>query len=188
MSSQNYGIPSVGASAGTVPSNNNFTSTFVGTAGDGIETNPNGYIDGTLLEPNCIQTKFLPADVTSDQFITSLGFNNLTIGKYYQLIGSFLHSLTVSDGTTGARIIGVDPSASIFSRFGVNPVGASPQLSSAEGQFAVVTPIFEAFVSSLQVETIFQQAGDSLRGNGTFNETWLQLIEYKRGFTQVTTF
>lgn len=189
MSSQNYGIPAIGAAAGTVPSANSFTNNFTGIPGEGVETDANGSIAGSLLEPHCIQTKFLPADVANaDAFLTALEFNNLTVGNHYQLFGSFYFYLTTSDGSAGARIYGVDPSSTLFSRFGVNPIGASPQLSNAEGQFGVVTPIFQAFQTNIQFEAIFLQTGDQVRGNGTYNETWFQLIEYKRIFNEVTSF
>jgi hypothetical protein len=118
--------------------------------------------------------KILSADVTTTGDVSDLQFNNLEIGKYYQLSGityyNELSGETIVEAYSGANATGT--LYGLISR-GVNG-GSGVGMLATTG----VNTIFQAVSDTLYIH-VPSVNNQGLYGNGTKQETYLQLEERK---------
>lgn len=157
------------------------TSSGSADAGKYVQLDANGQVDESFLPvfKDKVQTKYLPANVTTDQTIASISFSGLTVGRQYQIIGNGLFQISDTDGLVALAIYNgpiANGNQYIF-RMNINPVGASPNLTIAQSQYAIATDVFVAVDTVINVTAEAMSVGDIIWGNGTNNYTWLQLRE-----------
>jgi hypothetical protein len=111
--------------------------------------------------------KILSADVTSSGDINDLQFNNLEVGKHYELRGSILTYDNVSGGTDVKAYSGPNSTGVLYGYLQRND-GQNIQFLGSISPF-----IFKAESSTLYINT----DTNDVRGNGTKEETFLQLEE-----------
>jgi len=131
------------------------------------------------------QTKFLGADITSDTNIADLAFNNLVVGKTYRLTYNlnFIHSI---DGTVGAAI-SHDGNIIARPKLSATQTGTE-QITNHETLLSYVIPPFVATGTSVTIESVFIQAGDIIRGNGTLFESSATIEELPYSVATTTEF
>lgn len=131
------------------------------------------------------QRKKLTADTTAGSgTISDLSYDNLTIGKAYTVIYS---PFTVASGSVDARysfrLINSTSSATNIIAAGQHGEGGASNFNGATSLVAT----FTAVDSNLNVEIISNPgANTSLRGNDTFDETNITLIEHDN-YVEVST-
>lgn len=133
-----------------------------------IEQVPNITSFGAYMQPLKTQTKYLASDFTTDAAtITNLSFSGLETGKWYQVNTNVRFTGTASDNiailithnsSTIGRVWGrLDASGAV--------VGGTSTL------------VFQAAASTLTFVTNSLSATSTIEGNGTKDETWVQLSE-----------
>lgn len=115
------------------------------------------------------QEKILTGDITATGDVSDLTFNNLEIGKWYSLNANF----SMSDNITSAVITrirsGASDTGNIYGKIQFQ-LGGSTQGTSTQG----VAFLFQAVSSSLY---FYADAPNNINGNGTKDQTFVQLIE-----------
>jgi hypothetical protein len=124
--------------------------------------------DESFFKEKC-QIKILSADITSDVTIADLTFSNLDITKLYEIKGCFQRLISV-DGGSSIQI----QDSTTFMTIRMNPPSASTSTQ--------VTQCFESFKHKPDQSTLnFVSNGfattERLEGNGTTNETWVEVCE-----------
>ncbi|MDX9730206.1 MAG: hypothetical protein RBT63_00410, partial [Bdellovibrionales bacterium] len=117
---------------------------------------------------NKYQTKYLPSDISSSTNpITSLGFNNLTIGKRYRVTASV--ALNTASSGNGSFVATNNSNAVLRLRKQMTAAGTSI----LTGQGLVFTATATTIVCAFGV------GGTSaiLEGDGSADETWVMLEE-----------
>jgi hypothetical protein len=134
---------------------------------------PDFTVYGAYFTPLKTQTKYLTSDVTSDQTMSDLTFSNLTIGQWYEF--SLVPFFDQSSADGALRIEVVHDSASI-ARVGTDVEIPGGVVDKAQQQ-AGITKKFKATATTLTFSATNMTAGDTIFGDGTDLETWVQLSE-----------
>lgn len=121
------------------------------------------------------EQKILAADVTGDGTQPALGFSNLVIGKYYEIVGQ-VRQLDSGDGQYGAQWIH-DGNVIMNVIDLVDPPGVGSTIHGINR--AVRSIVFQATDTFIDAVTFSWETGDSIIGVGTPNGTWLALREYE---------
>lgn len=136
-----------------------------------------------LAQKNKIQTKILSADVTTDGVISDLTFNNLKVGKWYEVSG-LVYFLVKNGGVDGnVNFEAVHNSSNIyFINFNMSDGGSSSNNASTALSFK-----FQATATSLTFEASSNTTNTAILGNGTLAETHVQ-IEERNDIIETTDF
>lgn len=123
------------------------------------------------------QKKFMASNVSNSQTIPSLTFENITLGKKYELNGQV--SISVTSSNHRARLDMYNNATS-----GINRIG---RLYSNVDSSNTMRPV-ESFASAMfeAIETSVVTASSAvvtciINGNGTIDETFFELVEYPDG-------
>ena len=126
------------------------------------------------------QTKFLSANVNTNTTISALGFSNLQIGKKYRVNAharssrgtSTLDNFNLNAVNNGVTVMGITMSRSAT--------------SSVESNYGT-SLIFDAASSSLSItSTGIDDTNTNITGNGTVDQTWVELCELPDTYVKTT--
>lgn len=136
---------------------------------------PDLSVFGVFPEKNLVQTKILSADVTSDITISDLTFNNLTVGKWYEVTGQIR-----TEGDQGASEdnvrVNANHNSTVIARHQTRAVDVSTD--TFPDQFVIAVAFkFKAEATSLTFDVNSASANNFVAGNGTLEETYIQLEE-----------
>lgn len=130
---------------------------------------------GEKFPKNKIQTKILAANVTADGEISSLTFNNLTPGKFYTMTGQFYFSPDFggsSDFNAGVEIH--NGSQSLDTKF----IAVQETADASQDLVTLALSLsFQASESVLTFEGLSLSANSVILGDGTKQQTYVQLEE-----------
>jgi hypothetical protein len=121
---------------------------------------------------NKIQTKIMSGDHTTDVAIPELTFNNLIVGKWYEIRAQFAIEATASESAIG--IVAQDGAEQVGKAFQHIRQG-SGTLDEAEINLVIAT-VFKATTDTLEF-IASNVTGDRIVGTGTRNHTFAQLEE-----------
>jgi hypothetical protein len=141
-----------------------------------------------VIQPNFkkFQTKILTSDVTSNGDISDFQFDNLTIGKTYEVKGQLLYQSTAS-GEATFEIKYNDAASDAGNVYGRH-IKYTDSSSGSENEMYYPSVVFTATTTSLYIRA--QSSFSSTRkllGNGLRTESYITLVEHNN-YTEVDTF
>lgn len=123
---------------------------------------------------NKIQTKILSANVTTNTTVSDLTFNNLTIGKWYELTGFLSIGLDQSGVNDDALTVTINNGATLISQHSITLGAPDTQTDRVDVPLSLK---FQATDTMVTFVTTDASANSLLAGSGTRGNTFAQLTE-----------
>ena len=139
----------------------------------GMTSGPDYIVIGAVKERNRVQTKILSADVTSNGTISDLTFNNLVIGKWYDVTGRFALFVNDSSADTTIQVTASHDSATVD----VAVFRSNDGTTTLDFAYLAVAFKFKATATTLTFTTSSASAASYVGGSNSRSETYIQLEE-----------
>lgn len=123
---------------------------------------------------NKTQTKFISANVTTNTTVSDLTFNNLTVGKWYELTGQLLVGLDQAGVNDDALTVTINNGVTMVLQ--TSPTLGAPDTLS-DSVIISLSVKFLATATTLTFVTLDASANSLLAGGGTRDRTFAQLTE-----------